>query len=310
MKQLYAVLALFTATSASAQEYPTRPISLYLPFPAGLVDILARGISMTMEPRLGQRVLVINRPGGAETLAMTVVHNAPADGYSFNFGPVTPLTIQTHRMKGLGFTKDSFIPVCQTFENRFFVAVGPKSPFKDIASLVAFAKANPGKLRYTTAGVSSSPHLAGAELWIRNGVQLIDVPYAGEAPAYPHLLTGEVDLGVVTTFGVVSQKLRPLALFHIERSKFAPDVPTLAEFGHPIVPSGYGGIFVRAGTPAAIVSRLEHACREGAEDTRYRELAEKNFQQSYYLDRAAFTAKLDADWKGKAALIPTLKLPE
>jgi tripartite-type tricarboxylate transporter receptor subunit TctC len=101
-----------------------------------------------------------------------------------------------------------------------------------------------------------------------------------------------------------------LAVFATERVKRYPDVPTVAELGYPILPSGYGGLFVRAGTPAPIVARLEAACREATADPAYQELAERQFQQSSYLGRDAFTARLDADYQAKAALIPTLKLPE
>jgi tripartite-type tricarboxylate transporter receptor subunit TctC len=307
---LAAALAL-AATVACAQDYPARPIQMLVPFPpGGIVDIMARGFAQPLDGRLGQRVLVVNRPGGGLTIGMVGLAQAPADGYTVLYSPVTPITIQPHRMKNLAYTRETIVPICQTFENVFYVAVGPKSPFQDFQSLVAYAKANPGKLRYITPGVASSPHLAGAELWRKAGVDLTDVPYAGEASGFPHLLSGEVDLGIITTSGVASQKLRPLAVFATERVKRYPDVPTVAELGFPILPSGYGGLFVRAGTPAPIVARLEAACREATADPAYQDLAEKQFQQSGYLDRAAFTARLDADYKSKAALIPTLKLPE
>jgi tripartite-type tricarboxylate transporter receptor subunit TctC len=304
--------AVTMAGAAGAQDYPAaRPIQMLVPFPpGGIVDIMARGFAQPLDARIGQRVLVVNRPGGGLTIGMVGLAQAPADGYTVLYSPVTPITIQTHRMKNLAYTRDSVVPICQTFENMFYVAVGPKSPFQDFQSLVAYAKANPGKLRYITPGIASSPHLAGAELWRKAGVDLTDVPYAGEAAGFPHLLTGEVDLGIITTSGVASQKLRPLAVFAPERVKRYPDVPTVAELGYPILPSGYGGLFVRAGTPVPIIARLEAACREATADTAYQELAEKQFQQSSYLDREAFTARLDADHKSKAALIPTLKLSE
>jgi tripartite-type tricarboxylate transporter receptor subunit TctC len=305
-------VALAAVAAAGAQEYPSaRPIQMLVPFPpGGIVDIMARGFAQPFDARVGQRVLVVNRPGGGLTIGMVGLAQAPADGYTVLYSPVTPITIQPHRMKNLAYTRETIVPICQTFENMFYVAVGPKSPFQNFQSLVAYAKANPGKLRYATAGVASSPHLAGAELWRKAGVDLTDVPYAGEAPSFPHLLAGEIDLGIITTSGVASQNLRPLAVFSAERVKRYPDVPTVAELGYPILPSGYGGLFVRAGTPAAVIARLEAACRDAAADPAYQELAERQFQQSSYLDREAFTARLDADYKAKATLIPTLKLPE
>jgi tripartite-type tricarboxylate transporter receptor subunit TctC len=306
----FAVL-LCAARAASAQDYPSRPLQMIVTLGAGgIVDILARGLAQEMDPRLGQRVIVVNRPGGGETIGMTALAQAPADGYTIAFTPVTPVTIQPHLKKDLQYSRGGFIPLCQTFDNKFFVAVGPKSPFRNFQELLAYAKANPGKLRYSTSGITSSPHLAGAELWTKEGVQLIDVPYPGEQGAFPHLLSGELDAGIITTTGVVSQKLRPLAIFSEERSKFLPDVPTVAELGYKVLPSGYGGLFVRAETPAPVVAKLESACREAAGDAVYSALAEKQFQQSWYLDRAAFTAKIEDDYRAKAALIPTLKIEQ
>ncbi|MSQ70224.1 MAG: hypothetical protein EXR27_02895 [Betaproteobacteria bacterium] len=119
-----------------------------------------------------------------------------------------------------------------------------------------------------------------------------------------------MDLGIITTTGVATQRLRPLAVFSEERIKNFPNVPTVRELGHPILPSGYGGLFIRADTPAAIVQNLESVCRDVAADTAYRDLSEKQYQQATYLDRVAFTARLDADFKAKASLMPSLKLPD
>ena len=294
-----------------AQDYAARPIQMIVPFPPGsTIDVLGRGFANAMDPRINQRVVVQNRPGAGMVIGMGALVQAPADGYTVLYSPVTPLTIQLHRMKNLPYSRDSAIPVCQNFENLFWIAVGPKSPFQNYEDLLAHAKTNPGKLRYATPGISSSPHLAAAELWQRNGVQLVDVPYSGEPVYLPHLLNNDLDMGISTTTLVFVQKLRPLAVFGAQRHKNYPAVPTITELGHPILPSGYGGLFVKSGTPAAIVARLEDVCRQAAQDPTYKDLTERNFQQSDYLDRAAFSARIDADYKSKASLIPTLKLPE
>jgi tripartite-type tricarboxylate transporter receptor subunit TctC len=306
-----AAIGLVATVPARAQDYPARPVTLIMPFPpGGIVDIMARGFAQPLGQRLGQPVLVVNRPGAGLVIGMNAVAQAPADGYTLIYTPVTPITIQPNRPKKPPYTRDQFIPLCQVYESLFFVAVGPKSPFQSLAALLAHAKANPGKVRYGTPGVGSSPHLAGAELFQKAGVQVTDVPYAGEVQGIPHLLSGELDAGIITTAGVVSGKLRPLAVYAAERYKAFPDVPTVTEAGLPVIPSGYGGLFVRADTPPAIVAKLESACREAAADPGYRDLAEKQFQLSGYVDRAGFSARIDADFKAKAALIPTLNLPE
>jgi tripartite-type tricarboxylate transporter receptor subunit TctC len=310
IRRLAAYFALFAAAAATAQDYPAKPVQLIIPFPpGGSVDIMGRGFAQAFDSKLSQRVIVQNRGGAGMTIGMAALVQAPPDGYTVLYSPVTPISIQLHRMKGLTYTRESVIPVCQTFENLFYVAVGPKSPFNSIQQLLDFAKANPGKLRFGVPGLGGSPHLAAAELWMKTGVQMTDVPYPGEIVFAPHLLTNEIDLGIATTTLVVSQRLRPLAVYAAERQKLFPNVPTVAELGHPIIPSGYGGLFVRANTPAPVVARLEQACRDATADPSYRTLTEKQFQQADYLDRAAFTARLDADMKAKATLIPTLKIP-
>ena len=298
-------------SNASAQEYPSRPLQMIMPFPpGGIVDIMGRGFAQALGTRLGQQVVVVNRPGAGLTIGMAAVGQAPADGYTMIYTPVTPITIQPHRMKSLAYTREQFIPLCQVYESLFFVAVGPKSPFQDLQSLLAFARANPGKLRYATPGVGSSPHLAGAELWSKAGVQLTDVPYAGEVQAMPSLISGDIDLGIITTSGVNTGKLRPLAVFAEARYAALQNVPTVTEAGLPVLPSGYGGLFIRSDTPATAVARLTVACREAAADPAYLELAARQFQLSNYVDRAGFSARIDADFRAKAALLPTLKLPE
>ena len=307
----FSAVALLAAFGAQAQEYPSRPLQMVMPFPpGGIVDIMGRGFAQALSTRLGQPVVVINRPGAGLTIGMAAVVQAPADGYTMIYSPVTPITIQPNRMKNLTYTREQIIPLCQVYESVFFVAAGPKSPFQDLPGLIAYARANPGKLRYATSGVGSSPHLAGAELWVKAGVQLIDVPYSGEVQAIPSLVSGDVDLGIITTTGVNMGKLKPLAVFADERLPAYKDVPTLAEAGLPVLPSGYGGLFIRADTPAPIVARLEAVCKDAASDAGYRELAGRQFQLSNYRDRAGFSARVEADFRAKAALLPTLKLPE
>ena len=308
---MLAIAAALVAQPTAAQEYPARPVQMVMPFPpGGIVDIMGRGFAQALGTKLGQQVVVVNRPGAGLTIGMAAVAQAPADGYTVIYTPVTPITIQPHRMKNLSYTREQIIPLCQVYESLFFVAVGPKSPFQDLQSLLAFARANPGKLRYATSGIGSSPHLAGAELWQKAGVQLIDVPYAGEVQAMPSLVSGDVDLGIITATGVNVGKLRPLAVFADARYPAFQQVPTVTEAGLAVLPSGYGGLFIRADTPPAIVARLEAVCKEAAADPAYRDLAARQFQLSNHVDRAGFSARIEADFRAKGVLLPTLKLPE
>jgi len=299
------------ATGALAQDYPSRPVQMLVSFPPGsIVDIMARPFAQVAEQHLGQRIIVVNRPGGSQTIAMSALAAAPADGYTLVYTAVTPVTIHPHRMK-LAYRPESFIPVCQTFENLFWVVVGPNSPHRTLGEFVAAAKANPGRFKYATPGVASSPHLAAAELFQRMGAQLSDVPFqTTDAGTMQSVVNGDVESGIVTTHIVGTlRQLRPLVVFATERHRQFPDVPTSTELGHPILPSGYGGVFVREGTPPAIVAKIDDACRRAATDATYREIAEKQYQVATYLDAKAFGARVAADSKAKAALIPTLNLP-
>jgi tripartite-type tricarboxylate transporter receptor subunit TctC len=311
LSRIPAAIVVLASGVAAAQDFPNRPIQLLVPFPAGsAVDTMARPFAQLAARALGQPVVVVNRPGGTQTVAMNALLKAQPDGYTWAYSVVTPVTIAPHRMK-LEYTPDSFIPVCQAFEVILYVVVGPGSPFNSLSDLVEHARANPGRVRYGTPGIASAAHLAIAELWQRLGVKLVDVPFAAmDAAAVQGIIKGEMESGIVTTGVVVSQKLRPLAVFAAERQKVYPAVPTVTELGHPILASGYGGIFLRSGTPPAAVARVDEACRRAATDPGYRDIAEKQFQAGTYLDSKAFDARIRADSLAKAALIPTLNLPD
>jgi tripartite-type tricarboxylate transporter receptor subunit TctC len=310
MKRLAAALALAcAAVPASAQTWPAKPVQMVIPFPPGTPpDILARGWANAADARLGGRIVPVNRPGAGTAIGMAAVGSAPGDGYTLAYTPVTPISIQLHRMDNLTYTADSFIPVCQVFEGVFALASGPKHPFSDLKAVIDHARANPGKLRYSTPGIATSLHLAGAELFLKAGVRVGDVPFAG-TEAVTNVIAGEPELGVVTTGSVTQNKLRAYAVFSDRRVKSLPDVPTTSELGYRVLPSGYGGVFVRAETPPAIVSRLESACAEVAKDPKYVTLVENVFYEVNYLDRRAFTERVREDYQGKAALLKTLNLP-
>jgi tripartite-type tricarboxylate transporter receptor subunit TctC len=310
LRTLAAAALVLNAGAAAAQAaYPSRPVQMLVPFPAGApVDTLARAFAQAFDKQVNQRVVTLNREGGSTTVAMNALLQAPADGYTLFYGPVTPITVHLHWMKGLPYKADSFTPVCQTFENIFVLAGGSNSPFKDLPSALAAAKARGTPLTYAHPGVSSSPHLSGAELFQRIGAPATDIPFRGEAAMVGSLRDNSVDLGVVTTGFALNQQLKPLAVFADKRLPAFPDTPTVAELGHPIQPSAYGGLFVRAETPAPVVARIEQACRGAVEDPAFQEMAKRLYQQGDFLDRAKFSARVQADLRSKAELLKTVKL--
>ncbi|MBI5717190.1 MAG: tripartite tricarboxylate transporter substrate binding protein [Burkholderiales bacterium] len=294
-----------------AQDFPSKPLTVVLTLPPGsTVDVLARTFGKELQARLGQAVNIDNKPGAGLVLGMQAVAAAPADGHTMAFTPATPVTIQLHRARKLSYARDTFIPVCQTFENVFFLAVPPSSPIKDFKSFMQQAQSRPGQIRYGHSGTASSPHLMGAELWRAAGVTLTDIPYRGETAFVADLMTGQVEAGMVTTALASQQKLRPLVVFSDKRSKWFPDVPTVAELGYQVPASGYGGLFVRAGTPAPALAKLEAECSTIVHGAAYQATAESVLQNATYLNRADFTKRLDDDSQSKAKLLSILNLPE
>mgnify|MGYP003337258482 FL=1 len=300
-----------TALTTRAQDYPARPVQIIQSLPAGTgTDILSRTLAQVFDARFNQRFLVVNREGNGVMVAAAALASAPPDGYTMAFIPATLITVQLHREKKPPYDRNTFVPICQTFDNVLFVGTSPNSPFKDLKALIEFAKANPGKLRYGTSGVASAPHLAGAELFSKAGVQVQDVPYRGESAYVTQILGGQLEMGMTSTFLVTTQKLKPLAVFSNERSKAYPNVPTTGELGFPVSTLAYGGLFIRSDVPPAVISRIDSACREAVNSGAYTDMAEKQYVRATYLDRAAFGARIDADYRNVGRLLAELKLPE
>lgn len=299
------------ASSAIAQSYPTKPVNILTTLPAGsTVDALARVFGQQLSSRLKEAVVVENKAGAGLMIGMQSAANAPADGHTLVFTPVTPLSIQTHRHKNAGYTMDSFVPLCQTFENIFFLAVSSKSEARDVRSLVARLKKEPGSFVYGHSGSGSAPHLMAEEFWRDLGVTASDIPYRGETAFLPDLLAGSIEGGMVTTAALHQHKYRPLVVFGDTRSKAFPDVPTVAELGAKVPPSSYGGLFVRKGTAPEIIARLESSCKDVVESPAYQQQAEALFQNATYLDRTALTKRLAADHESKGKLLSVIKLKD
>ncbi len=297
---------------AHAQQYPAKPVQILVSLPAGTgTDILARTMAQGLDTRFGQRFLVVNREGNGVMVAATALASAPADGYTVAVLPSTIMTVQLHRDKPTVYNRGTFLGVCQTFENMLFVGVSANAPYKDLPGLLAFAKANPGKLRFATSGVASAPHLAGAQLFHQAGVQVTDVPYRGETAYLPNLLSGEIDLGAVSANLIATQKgLRPLAVLAKERIKGYPNVPATAEYGYPESNLAYFGLWIRSDAPPAVISTLDSACREVVSSRLFTEEAERQFVGATYLDRKAFNARIDEDSVATGKLLKILKLAE
>jgi tripartite-type tricarboxylate transporter receptor subunit TctC len=273
----YAVLALLAIAVllqpvGSHAEYPEQPIHLLVPFPpGGAVDIVARLMSAKMAAILGKQIVVENKAGAGGIIATEAVAKAAHDGYTLL------LTTPNHTINGamrtsLPYnTEKDLVPISVLADVPEVLVSYPGAPYKTFAELVAYAKKNPGKIDYASAGLGTLPHVTMELLAHRLGIKLNHVPYRGAAPAMTDLLAGVVQLKLDTYATshpyVVAGKLRMLAIASSHRSDLAPDLPTIAELGVP----GYEGVLwigmmAPAGTPQPVVERLVAAAQTAAKD--------------------------------------------
>ena len=309
MKRLIASLALgLAATSAAwAQAWPTKPVTLIVPFPAGgSTDMVGRAIGTKLAATLGQPFLVDNKAGATGTIGATQVKRAAPDGSTFLVTSLGPLVIAPHLIKGMQYDalKDfDFITVAVQAPN--VLVVPANSPHKDVADVIAFEKKNPGKMTFASSGNGSSDHLTAELFWQQTGTTGLHVPYKGGAPAITDLLGGQVDGSFQNVNAVVQNikagKLKALAVTGDKRSPVLPDVPTLAEAGVKnvevyswqavVAPKGLPAD-VRAKASSAIVAALnDPAIKQQFTDIGLEVVA--NTPEQF----AAFQAKEYARWK-------------
>ena len=247
---------------AAAQAWPAQPIKLVVPWPpGGGVDTSARIIVQALSQRLGQPIVVENKPGAGGNIGTEQVARARPDGYTLLMGSVSPNAINVHLYSRLGFdaAKDfSAITLVASVPN--ILVVPAKSPANNVADLLRIARAKPGSVNYASGGVGSSQHLAGELFKSMARLELVHVPYKGTSPAEVGLMAGEVDMMIDTTAAlplIASGKLKALAVAAKTRLAALPDVPTLDEAGVSNVYAGaWYGVMGPAGLPREIVDRI------------------------------------------------------
>jgi tripartite-type tricarboxylate transporter receptor subunit TctC len=251
------------AGRALAQAYPAHPLRLVVPFSAGagILDIMARLISQRLSAGLGQQVVVDNKPGAGGNVGSEIVAKAAPDGYTLLIaGPA--LVVSPFLYAHLDFDPlADFVGVTMINSAPLLLVVHPSLPVKSVAELIAYAKANPGKLNYGSGGVGSTPYLAVELLKSMAGFDAVHVPYKGGAPALADLVAGQLSFMIENVPGtlpfVKDGKLRALAITSPQRSPLVPDLPTMIEAGVPGYEMiGWNGIFVPKGTAPKIVERL------------------------------------------------------
>ena len=257
-----AALAAAPLTANAQQDYPNRAVRIVVPFPAASgTDIVARVISEKLQPRLGQPVIIDNRPGAGGNLGSAQVASAPKDGYTLLAGTAAnAVSASLYTKLGYDFLKD-FAPITRTIAGPLVIMANPQLPFNNVRDLVAWAKANPGKARFGSGGNGSINHLAGELLNYATGAGLVHVPYKAGSAATTDVIGGQIELAIDSVLAgaphIKSGRVKGIAVTSATRSDSLPDVPTVAEQGVARFDvSSWHGLLAPAGTPTAIVERL------------------------------------------------------
>ncbi len=257
-----AVFAAMLAGGALAQNYPAKPVRIVVPSSAGGgTDIVARILAPELSKRIGQQVIVDNRPGAGTMIGIEAVAKSPPDGYTLLMG-LSTLAINSALYNKVPYdpVKD-FAPVTLATASASILVAHPSLPVKTLKDLIAFARARPGQLNYASAGVGTYPHMTYELFLSMAKLKMEHIPYKGTAPAMIDMIAGQVASMAATVLTgmphIRSGRLRPLGITSLKRSDVAPDIPTVAEAGLPGFESvQWYGLLAPAGTPAPIVGRL------------------------------------------------------
>ncbi|MPS26944.1 tripartite tricarboxylate transporter substrate binding protein [Pigmentiphaga sp.] len=279
----YAALTLFVALPAaqclaqSATAWPSKPISLVVGFtPGGPSDILARAMAKQMSERLGQPIVINSRPGAGGNIAAAAVAGSPADGYTWLFGNNSILSTNAALYANLPFDPEKdFAAAGLVGVQPSILVVNSNVPARSVRELVALARSKPGELNYASSGAGAAAHLVGQWLVTSADLKIEHVPYKGAQPALTDMIAGQVQLMFATAASVVPYinqgRLRPLAVTSAKRMQEFPDVPTMIEAGFDgFVAETWHGIVVPAGTPPAIVERINQEIRHALDSKEIR----------------------------------------
>jgi tripartite-type tricarboxylate transporter receptor subunit TctC len=263
--------ALAVSRIAWAQAYPSRPVRIIVPFaPAGSTDIVARLMGQWLSERLGQQFVIENRPGAGSNIGTEVVVNAPPDGYTLLLvGASSAINATLYDKLNFDFLRD-ITPVAGVISIPFIMAVNPSFPAKTVSEFIAYARANPGKVNMASGGNGTAGHLSGELFKMMAGVNMVHVPYRGEAPALTDMLGGHVQAMFGTMPASIEYvragKLRPLAVTSARRSELLPDLPTVGDFVPGYETNAWAGVGAPKNTPAEIIDRLNKEINAGLAD--------------------------------------------
>ncbi|MBV9835073.1 MAG: tripartite tricarboxylate transporter substrate binding protein [Alphaproteobacteria bacterium] len=277
-----AALAL-PGTTFAQSKWPERPVTFVVPYAAGGgADIVARELAHLMTPLLGQSIIIDNKGGAAGGIGTSAVANAKPDGLTLLYAVSTNIVLNPHVLKGYKTnTLEDLIPIVQTTDYQYVLAVNPEVPAKNVAELVALAKKDPDKLTYSSSGAGGNNHLAGALFSAATGIKMTHVPYKGTGPALMDVISGVITMNFSSLPPAVAQikagKLRALAVTGSKRVSALPDVPTLEEAGiKGATLKGWHGIFAPKGTAADIIDKVERDTKQAMKDPKMKGALDKD----------------------------------
>ncbi|MEQ1881421.1 MAG: tripartite tricarboxylate transporter substrate binding protein [Burkholderiales bacterium] len=309
------IFSVISADACAAEEFPNKPIRIIVPFPAGSsADTRTRRLVPFLTQRLKQPIIIDNRPGAAGSIGTGLAVKSPPDGYTITYIVTTTVAVGPHVYKEVGIdSRRDLIPLIVAMKTASFLTVKADSPFQSARELIAYAKANPGKLTYGTSGPGSPQHLMGERLKQLAGIQIVAIPYKGDAPTLADLMGGQIDM----TFGpppatlplIESGKLRALAVTSYKRLPRLSNTPTIAESGVPnydeVMWYGYAA---PAGTPGTVVKILHEALRAAMLTLDFRKFAELNGGELVASTQEYATQLLNADYQRYGKIVKDLDI--
>jgi tripartite-type tricarboxylate transporter receptor subunit TctC len=303
MRRTLLIALLAFCASARAQDYPSKPITMVVPFPpGGVAEIVGRPLASLMEKTLKQPVILINRPGAGGAVGMASVARGPADGYTILMGlssiSIFPVSDRINGKEPPYELKD-FAPIALVTADPTVLVVRADGPYKTVKDFVEAAKAQPGKINYSSSGVYGTLHVAMEMFANAAGIKLFHIPYQGGGPAVTALLAGQVEASPQGPAAAIGQiragKMRALATWGTERLKLLPEIPTFTELGYDAEFYIWSGLFAPAATPAPIVTKLRRAVREAATSAEFTAAMEKVSTPVSYLDAPEFQKYWERD---------------
>jgi tripartite-type tricarboxylate transporter receptor subunit TctC len=305
MSRYFAALlvSLFASTGAAQDGYPSKPITMVVPFPpGGVAEIVGRPLASLMEKSLRQPVVLVNRPGAGGAVGMASVAKGAADGYTILMGlssiSIFPVSDRINGKTPAYELKD-FAPIALITADPTVLVVRTDGPYNTLKEFVDAAKANPGKINYSSSGVYGTLHVAMEIFANAAGIKLFHIPYQGGGPAVTALLGGQVEAlasGPAAAIGQIKGgKMRALASWSDKRLDLLPEIPTFKELGYDAEFYIWTGVFVPASTPAPIVSRLRQVVREAATSPDFKAAMEKVSTPVAYLDAPEFQKYWERD---------------